>query len=89
MRFERPNVSSPRSWLIRRSRQCPRVARTRHCPSSKWTAGAPLIADTVAGRQRTADFHLGKLVEAGETEPVFAQPGLDPTQDYVTGRFGG
>jgi phosphate transport system ATP-binding protein len=38
--------------------------------------------------QRTAFFHLGKLVEQGETERLFTNP-VDPrTQDYITGRFG-
>jgi phosphate transport system ATP-binding protein len=38
--------------------------------------------------QRTAFFHLGALVEHGETERLFTNP-IDPrTQDYITGRFG-
>ncbi|HEX5577545.1 MAG TPA: phosphate ABC transporter ATP-binding protein PstB [Gemmatimonadaceae bacterium] len=38
--------------------------------------------------QRTAFFHLGALVEQGETERLFTNP-VDPrTQDYITGRFG-
>jgi phosphate transport system ATP-binding protein len=38
--------------------------------------------------QRTAFFHLGKLVEQGDTERLFTNP-VDPrTQDYITGRFG-
>ncbi len=38
--------------------------------------------------QRTAFFHLGTLVEQGETERLFTNP-VDPrTQDYITGRFG-
>ncbi|MCI4644364.1 MAG: phosphate ABC transporter ATP-binding protein PstB [Hyphomonadaceae bacterium] len=38
--------------------------------------------------QRTAFFHLGKLVEFGDTEQVFTNPTDDRTQDYITGRFG-
>jgi phosphate transport system ATP-binding protein len=38
--------------------------------------------------QRTAFFHLGNLVEVGETEKVFTDPVEQRTQDYITGRFG-
>jgi phosphate transport system ATP-binding protein len=38
--------------------------------------------------QRTAFFHLGALVEHGETEKVFTNPTDPRTQDYITGRFG-
>ena len=38
--------------------------------------------------QRTAFFHLGKLIEEGETEQIFTNPGETRTQDYITGRFG-
>ncbi|MEO0466874.1 MAG: phosphate ABC transporter ATP-binding protein PstB [Pseudomonadota bacterium] len=38
--------------------------------------------------QKTAFFHLGKLIEFGETETVFTNPSDDRTQDYITGRFG-
>ena len=38
--------------------------------------------------QRTAYFHLGKLVEIGETEQVFTTPQHEMTQNYITGRFG-
>ncbi|MBX3505346.1 MAG: phosphate ABC transporter ATP-binding protein [Parvibaculum sp.] len=38
--------------------------------------------------QRTAFFHLGKLVEEGETERIFTNPRDQRTQDYITGRFG-
>jgi len=38
--------------------------------------------------QRTAFFHLGRLVEAGETEQIFTNPRDRRTQDYITGRFG-
>ena len=38
--------------------------------------------------QRTAFFHLGKLVEVDETSTIFTNPTDQRTQDYVTGRFG-
>ena len=38
--------------------------------------------------QRTAFFHLGKLVEVGETEQMFTTPQHEMTQNYITGRFG-
>ena len=37
--------------------------------------------------QRTAMFHLGELVEVGETEMMFTNPTQQKTQDYITGRF--
>ena len=38
--------------------------------------------------QRTAFFHLGSLVEEGETSAIFTNPKDQRTQDYITGRFG-
>jgi phosphate transport system ATP-binding protein len=38
--------------------------------------------------QRTAFFHLGKLVEESSTERMFTTPRDKRTQDYITGRFG-
>lgn len=38
--------------------------------------------------QRTAYFHLGKLVEVNPTEQVFTAPEHPLTEDYITGRFG-
>ena len=38
--------------------------------------------------QRTAFFHLGVLVEEGETSLIFTNPRETRTQDYITGRFG-
>jgi phosphate transport system ATP-binding protein len=38
--------------------------------------------------QRTAFFHLGVLVEEGETSQIFTTPRERRTQDYITGRFG-
>lgn len=37
---------------------------------------------------RTAYFHLGKLVEVGDTKEIFINPKHELTQDYITGRFG-
>ena len=37
---------------------------------------------------RTAFFLLGDLVECGDTEKIFSQPGDKRTEDYITGRFG-
>lgn len=38
--------------------------------------------------QRTAFFHLGNLVESGETDQIFTTPSNQKTEDYITGRFG-
>ncbi|HEX8578552.1 MAG TPA: phosphate ABC transporter ATP-binding protein PstB [Allosphingosinicella sp.] len=38
--------------------------------------------------QRTAFFHLGTLVEYGETSEIFTNPRIDRTKDYITGRYG-
>jgi phosphate transport system ATP-binding protein len=38
--------------------------------------------------QRTAFFHLGILVEEGDTSQIFTNPRDKRTQDYITGRFG-
>ena len=38
--------------------------------------------------QKTAFFHLGKLVEFGDTKKIFTNPSKEMTQDYITGRFG-
>lgn len=38
--------------------------------------------------QRTAFFHLGILVEEGDTGQIFTTPRETKTQDYITGRFG-
>ncbi len=38
--------------------------------------------------QRTAYFHLGDLVEVGETNQIFTTPTHKLTEDYITGRFG-
>jgi phosphate transport system ATP-binding protein len=38
--------------------------------------------------QRTAYFHMGSLVEVGETDRIFTNPRHRLTEDYITGRFG-
>ena len=38
--------------------------------------------------QRTAYFHLGKLVEVCDTNTVFTNPQHELTENYITGRFG-
>jgi len=38
--------------------------------------------------QRTAYFHLGRLIEVGATSQVFSEPRRKLTEDYITGRFG-
>ncbi|WP_228130062.1 phosphate ABC transporter ATP-binding protein PstB [Desulfocapsa sulfexigens] len=38
--------------------------------------------------QRTAYFHLGDLIEVGNTDRVFTNPRHRLTEDYITGRFG-
>ena len=38
--------------------------------------------------QKTGFFHLGKLVEFGDTDKIFKNPDNQQTQDYITGRFG-
>ena len=38
--------------------------------------------------QRTAFFHLGKMVEYGVTSDIFTNPREVRTKDYITGRYG-
>ncbi|MFZ9038227.1 MAG: phosphate ABC transporter ATP-binding protein PstB [Gammaproteobacteria bacterium] len=38
--------------------------------------------------QRTAYFHLGKLIEVGETNMIFTNPRHELTENYITGKFG-
>ncbi len=38
--------------------------------------------------QRTAYFHLGDLIEVGDTDQIFTNPRHKLTEDYITGRFG-
>ncbi len=46
------------------------------------------MAQAARVSQRTAFFHMGKLVEVGDTEAMFTNPKDARTQDYITGRFG-
>jgi phosphate transport system ATP-binding protein len=46
------------------------------------------MAQAARVSQQTAFFHLGKLVETGQTETIFTNPRDPRTQDYITGRFG-
>ena len=38
--------------------------------------------------QRTAYFHLGRLIEVGTTDEIFTNPTHQLTEDYITGRIG-
>lgn len=38
--------------------------------------------------QRTAFFHLGELVEYGDTSTIFTNPSDSRTESYITGRIG-
>ena len=38
--------------------------------------------------QKTCFFHLGELIETGDTNKIFTNPDNTKTQDYITGRFG-
>ena len=38
--------------------------------------------------QRTAFFHLGKLIESGDTEQIFTRPRTAQCMNYITGRYG-
>ena len=38
--------------------------------------------------QRTAFFHLGNLVEFGDTSQIFTNPQVSRTESYITGRIG-
>lgn len=38
--------------------------------------------------QKTAFFHLGEIIEKGDTEQIFSAPKEQKTQDYISGRYG-
>lgn len=38
--------------------------------------------------QRTAYFHLGKLIEVGDTSQIFTNPRHQLTENYITGKIG-
>ncbi|QSF53757.1 phosphate ABC transporter ATP-binding protein PstB [Brevundimonas fontaquae] len=46
------------------------------------------MAQAARVSQRTAFFHMGRLVETGDTEDIFQNPRERRTLDYITGRFG-
>jgi phosphate transport system ATP-binding protein len=46
------------------------------------------MAQAARVSQRTAFFHMGHLVETGDTEDIFTNPHERRTLDYITGRFG-
>ncbi|WP_409020266.1 phosphate ABC transporter ATP-binding protein PstB [Brevundimonas vesicularis] len=46
------------------------------------------MAQAARVSQQTAFFHMGKLVETGDTEEIFTNPRERRTLDYITGRFG-
>ena len=46
------------------------------------------MAQAARVSQNTAFFHMGELVEFGETETIFQNPRDKRTLDYITGRFG-
>jgi len=46
------------------------------------------MAQAARVSQRTAFFHMGRLVETGDTEEIFTNPRERRTLDYITGRFG-
>lgn len=46
------------------------------------------MAQAARVSQRTAFFHMGRVVEVGATEDIFTNPRDTRTQDYITGRFG-
>ncbi len=46
------------------------------------------MAQAARVSQRTAFFHMGRLVEMGDTEDIFTNPRERRTLDYITGRFG-
>ena len=47
-----------------------------------------LRAEGARVSQRTAFFHLGKMVEYGKTTDIFTNPREERTKDYITGRYG-
>ena len=46
------------------------------------------LAQAARVSQRTAFFHMGRLIETGSTEDIFTNPRERRTLDYITGRFG-
>jgi len=46
------------------------------------------MAQAARVSQRTAFFHMGRLIETGSTEDIFTNPRERRTLDYITGRYG-
>ena len=46
------------------------------------------MAQAARVSQKTAFFHLGKLIEFGETDNIFTNPDNVLTQNYISGRIG-
>jgi phosphate transport system ATP-binding protein len=38
--------------------------------------------------QRTAYFHLGELIEYGDTKEIFTRPQNEQTEAYISGKIG-
>ncbi|MEP7276152.1 MAG: phosphate ABC transporter ATP-binding protein PstB, partial [Betaproteobacteria bacterium] len=51
-----------------------------------------IVTHNMQQAARVSDFtgymYLGELIEFGETDRIFLQPGRKETEDYITGRFG-
>ena len=46
------------------------------------------MAQAARVSNKTAFFHLGKLIEVGPTKQIFTNPSNEKTQNYITGRIG-
>jgi phosphate transport system ATP-binding protein len=51
-----------------------------------------IVTHNMQQASRVSDYtgfmYLGELVEFGETSQIFEHPGLELTENYITGRFG-
>jgi phosphate transport system ATP-binding protein len=51
-----------------------------------------IVTHSMAQAQRVSDltafFHLGKIIETGETRELFSKPQQKQTADYIQGKFG-
>lgn len=51
-----------------------------------------IVTHNMQQASRTSDYtafmYLGRLIEYGATQDLFTKPRLEPTEDYITGRFG-
>ena len=46
------------------------------------------MAQAARVSQKTGFFHLGKLIEHGDTDKIFTNPDKELTQNYISGRIG-